>query len=80
MAIDYVTNEGLSDEDGLNARIMLTEGDPLTFKQAANKIKVEDNSAVDMSGKGKKPVLYTSILLSLTRNIWKELNDKGVSI
>ena len=42
MAIDYVTNEGLSDEDGLNARIMLTEGDPLTFKQADKSKKWRD--------------------------------------
>lgn len=48
--------------------------------KASNKIKVEEIGRVDMSGEGKQLVLYTSILLSLTWNIWKELNDKGVSI
>ena len=38
-AIDYVTSEGLSDEDGLNAMIMLAEGDPLTFEQAVKSKK-----------------------------------------
>ena len=37
--IDYVTGEGLSDEDGLNAMIMLTEGDPLTFEEAVKSKK-----------------------------------------
>ena len=41
-AIDYVTGEGLSDEDGLNAMIMLTEDDPFTFEQVVKSKKWRD--------------------------------------
>ena len=37
--INYVTGEGLSDEDVLNVMIMLIEGDPLTFEQAVKSKK-----------------------------------------
>jgi hypothetical protein len=36
---DYETGEGLSDEDGMNAMIMLTEDDPLTFEEAVKSKK-----------------------------------------
>jgi hypothetical protein len=39
---DFETGEGLSDEDGLDAMIMLTQDDPLTFEEAVKSKKWRD--------------------------------------
>jgi len=62
LAIDYVTNEGLSDEDGLNARIMLTEGDPLTFKQAVKSKKWRDAMMAEIESIEKNKTWELTIL------------------
>lgn len=39
---DYEAGDGLSDEDGLNAMIMVIEDDPLSFEEAVNSKKWRD--------------------------------------
>lgn len=36
---DYVTGEGLSEEEGLNAMMMLIDADPITYEEAAKSMK-----------------------------------------
>lgn len=82
-AIDYVTGEGLSDEDGLNAMIMLTEDDPLTFEQAVKSKKWRDAMMAEIESIEKNKTWELTILPKGVKPIgvkWvfkTKLNEKG---
>lgn len=59
---DYETGEGLSDEDNLNAMMMLTEDDPLSFEEARKSNKWRDAMKAEIESIEKNKTWELTIL------------------
>jgi hypothetical protein len=59
---DFETGEGLSDEDGLDAMIMLTQDDPLTFEEAVKSKKWRDAMMAEIESIEKNKTWELTVL------------------
>ena len=80
---ETLTGEGLPDEDGLNAMIMLTEDDPLTFEQVVESKKWRDAMMAEIESIEKNKTWELTILPKRVKPIgvkWvfkTKLNENG---
>ncbi|KAJ9563755.1 hypothetical protein OSB04_008915 [Centaurea solstitialis] len=80
---DYETGEGLSDEDGLNALMMLIEDDPLTFQEAVKSRKWRDAMTAEIESIEKNKTWELTVLPNGVKAIqvkWlfkTKLNENG---